>query len=649
MGKQHQRRSPPRHGGGGGVVMAASAPPRQEDARHAGLGDVAPRELGAATKLAQTQSIPIPGVLDVAASRAGAVEHATSVESADSMLNAKLCMQAADDAAQINPARGLAESVASLVLDDLPVEDDEGSVEYKWSLVNPSPERLVELVTQMQFRLMEGNGECIYELGVEDNGRKRGLPELDLQASLDTLRTMAAQLSSEVMVLSDMRGHEGRVATVMVRRTPASLEERVDLRVAVAGNVDSGKSTLVGVLTGTGTLDNGRGLARAAVFSHRHELESGRTSAVSTQIMGFSAAGGVVNYTNSGSVRALNWSDVVEHSSKIVTFYDLAGHERYLKTTMFGLTACVPDYCMLVIAANNGVLRMTKEHLCIALALKVPVFVVITKLDICPENIREQTLTHIQKILKSPGARKIPVLVRSKEDLSMCAQNIVNDRIVPIFAISNVTGEGLDDLRLFMNLLHPRRNWAEVKSNACEFSIDDIFAPVGVGTVVAGTVVSGCMTVNDDVWLGPDSAGHFTKVHVKSIHYKRCAVKRLVAGQSGSLALKKIKRSSIRKGMYLLESATKPGAVREFSAEVLILVHATSIRENYQPIIHVETVRQAAQVVGIDKDVLRTGDRANIHFRFMYQPEYIKVGSRFIFREGRTKGLGIIKEILQTV
>lgn len=135
------------------------------------------------------------------------------------------------------------------------------------------------------------------------------------------------------------------VASVLVRQLPETLEDYLDLRVAVAGNVDSGKSTLIGVLTGCGALDNGRGRARSQVFTHKHEMETGRTSSVSQQIMGFSASGAVVNYTG---VRSLTWADVVARAAKIVTFFDLAGHERYVKTTVFGLTAHAPDYCILV-------------------------------------------------------------------------------------------------------------------------------------------------------------------------------------------------------------------------------------------------------------------------------------------------------------
>lgn len=73
------------------------------------------------------------------------------------------------------------------------------------------------------------------------------------------------------------------------------------MRVAVAGCVDSGKSTLVAVLTnganGGPTLDSGRGSARVAVLRHKHELESGRTSSVSQHLLGYDAQGRVLNYS----------------------------------------------------------------------------------------------------------------------------------------------------------------------------------------------------------------------------------------------------------------------------------------------------------------------------------------------------------------
>src|SRR2546430_7535068 len=75
------------------------------------------------------------------------------------------------------------------------------------------------------------------------------------------------------------------------------------------------------------------------------------------------------------------------YQAKVISFSDLAGHEKYLRTTVFGLLSSSPNYCLLMVAANNGLIGMSKEHLGIALALNVPVMVVITKIDICPPQI----------------------------------------------------------------------------------------------------------------------------------------------------------------------------------------------------------------------------------------------------------------------
>ena len=122
-------------------------------------------------------------------------------------------------------------------------------------------------------------------------------------------------------------------------------------RVAVVGNVDAGKSTLLGVLT-HGELDNGRGHARQRLFRHKHEMESGRTSSVGSDILGFDGKGQVVNKSDGhgecvkrvSSSKSpllsgeLDWAYICRASSKVITFIDLAGHEKYLKTTIFGMT-----------------------------------------------------------------------------------------------------------------------------------------------------------------------------------------------------------------------------------------------------------------------------------------------------------------------
>ncbi|CAF4276998.1 unnamed protein product, partial [Rotaria sordida] len=80
-------------------------------------------------------------------------------------------------------------------------------------------------------------------------------------------------------------------------------------------------------------------------------------------ILGFDIQGAIVNRPDTHGNQALDWTDICQKSTKVVTFIDLAGHEKYLKTTVFGMTGHAPDYAMLMVGANAGVIGMTKEHL----------------------------------------------------------------------------------------------------------------------------------------------------------------------------------------------------------------------------------------------------------------------------------------------
>lgn len=431
------------------------------------------------------------------------------------------------------------------------------------------------------------------------------------------------------------------------------LSHMKEVRVATIGNVDSGKSTLVGVLTKC-ILDDGRGYARQLVFNFDHEKGSGRTSSVTQEIMGFKNNKQVEPHKTTDKKNTL-WSKIVKDSDKIVSLIDLCGHEKYLKTTIFGLTGLVPDYAMIVIGANMGVQRMTKEHLGIALALKVPIFIAITKVDIAPPEIYKQTIDYITKVLRSKGAQKMPIIVREADDISVYAESMVSDRVCPIFSVSSVSGEGIEQLRSFMGLLQSRnaQNSNSVKSSQdkVEFLIDGSFNVKGVGLVLSGTLVSGTVTVGQILLLGPDKKGDFRQVVVKSIHFKRSSVEEVGSGNSACFHVKakdkeSLKSTDIRKGMVILDKDSNPKAAMEFEAEVVILHHATTIKTKYQAVIHTGVVRQTAQVLSMTSELLRTGDKGTVRFRFMRSPEYLHEGAAILFREGRTRGLGQISKII---
>ena len=105
--------------------------------------------------------------------------------------------------------------------------------------------------------------------------------------------------------------------------------------VAMAGDFESGKSTLIGVLAG-GTLDNGKGLARMQIFTHNHEVHSGRTSSVSQHNIYFDKNGFVLNaekegaaHSSSNQLHGRTESELADASTRILTFIDMAGH-RYV-------------------------------------------------------------------------------------------------------------------------------------------------------------------------------------------------------------------------------------------------------------------------------------------------------------------------------
>ncbi|XP_031732925.1 GTP-binding protein 1-like isoform X2 [Anarrhichthys ocellatus] len=522
--------------------------------------------------------------------------------------------------------------------------EDHLDLSNKLVLVSPSGQQYDSLLRHLRQQIDEGCGETIYVVGMGSDGGDYGLDEKDMEASVATVRSLCEQIEADLIFLRERVDAGGRIRDYLIRRRVGE-EDFLEVRVAVVGNVDAGKSTLLGVLT-HGELDNGRGFARQKLFRHKHEMESGRTSSVGNDILGFDQEGQVVNKPDSHG-GGLDWTKICEKSSKVITFIDLAGHEKYLKTTVFGMTGHLPDFCMLMVGSNAGIVGMTKEHLGLALALNVPVFVVVTKIDMCPANILQETLKLLQRLLKSPGCRKIPVLVQNTDDVIVTASNFSSERMCPIFQISNVTGENMELLKMFLNLLSSRTNFNN--DEPAEFQIDDTYSVPGVGTVVSGTTLRGMIRLNDTLLLGPDPLGTFIPIAVKSIHRKRMPVKEVRGGQTASFALKKIKRSSIRKGMVMVSPKLMPQATWEFEAEILVLHHPTTISPRYQAMVHCGSIRQTATILTMNKDCLRTGDKAAVHFRFIKTPEYLHCDHKLVFREGRTKAVGTITKLLQAV
>ncbi|XP_018328627.1 GTP-binding protein 2 isoform X1 [Agrilus planipennis] len=524
----------------------------------------------------------------------------------------------------------------------LPPEPQVGNIEYKLKIINPSKQRFEHLVTQMKWRLREGQGEAIYEIGVEDTGALTGLSCNDMTASLQTLKQMALKLGATTTILRDRVLENNKIVTeVLVRKVPDD-QNNIEIRVAVLGNADAGKSTLLGVLT-QGHLDNGNGRARLNMFRHLHEVQSGRTSSISHEILGFNSQGQEINYSYSDLMTA---EDICEESNKLITFLDLAGHKKYIRTTIQGLSGYLPHHAMLVISSSAGAVGMTQEHLSIAVALKVPFFIVITKTDLVSPR---STLQSLESFLKQVGCQKVPLIVKNIDDAITAGANQLKDNVVPIFCVSSVTGEGLKLLLKFLFVLPPGLGINErerLEQELPEFQIDENFRAGDVGQIVGGLLTKGAITEGMHLNIGPHKDGSFTTVTVQSIHRNKVPCRMVRAGQSAAICLNR-QIDDLRNGMFLLSTEDKAAVgCFYFQANICVLFHSTAIYCGFQTTVFIGNIRQTAIIVGIfSSDCIHTNERDSVLFKFTRLPEHVRIGQRLLFREGRTKGIGEITQV----
>jgi GTPase len=322
---------------------------------------------------------------------------------------------------------------------------------------------------------------------------------------------------------------------------------------------------------------------------------------------------------------------------------------------MYGITALLPHYAIILIGTNMGVTRMTREHLGIAFSLNIPFFIVFTKIDIAPKEIKDNTIHQFSTILKK-GLQKTVFNIKSSEDASFAAKNIINGNIVPIFQISTVTGEGLEDLKTFLSKLTTKfpntTEFSLVKTpkDKTEMLLDHAFN-TKVGCIHAGVIVSGKIETNQKLLIGPTADGDFKLVQVREIQFLRVTVNELCCGNSCSLKLKSLDKNyelstnNFSKGMVLLDPETKLEPTMEFEVEALIVHHSSTIKVGYQSVVHCHVIRQTCSIVQMNKEYLRSGDSGIIRFKFMKKPEYMHVGDTILFREGRTRGKGKIIKI----
>ena len=233
---------------------------------------------------------------------------------------------------------------------------------------------------------------------------------------------------------------------------------------------------------------------------------------------------------------------------------------------------------------------MTKEHLGIAISLNIPFFIVFTKIDIAPKDIKEKTINTFNNLLKT-GLQKTINNVKNIEDAKTCSQAIIGGVVFSIFQVSTVTGEGLDYLKFFLGNLTPRHslnsdiNVIKTTNDPTEMLSDSAFK-TKVGVIYAGVLSSGKLFVGQKLLMGPTIEGVFKAVQIKSIHFLTWDVNEIYCGNSCPINLRSLDKNfelttqNFIKGMVLV-SENHLSPTFEFEIEAIIEHHSSTIQIGY--------------------------------------------------------------------
>ena len=335
--------------------------------------------------------------------------------------------------------------------------------------------------------------------------------------------------------------------------------------IGTAGHVDHGKTLLVKALTGIDTdrlvEEKKRGITIELGFAH------------------------------------LDWPDGTQAG-----IVDVPGHEKFIKNMLAGAGGI--DLAMLIIAADDGVMPQTVEHLDILTLLGVKDgLIVITKADTVDPEWLEMMQEEIRE--KTMGS-----FLEEK----------------PIIAVSAYTGQGIPELKEMLRELVRK---AEEKSMRIPFRlpIDRVFSVEGFGTVVTGTLIEGALSEGDPAELFPSGAQ--TRIRNLQVHGKN--VDTAYAGQRVAINLAGLKKTDIQRG----DCVAKPGSVRTSRMLDVRLQNLKDsgriIKNDSQVHLFHGTAELLAKVVLFGREELKPGESCYAQLR-LTEPIASKNGDRFVIR-----------------
>lgn len=289
-------------------------------------------------------------------------------------------------------------------------------------------------------------------------------------------------------------------------------------------------------------------------------------------------------------------------SKKRVGIVDVPGHEKFIKNMLAG--ACGIDIVLLVIAADEGVMPQTIEHLDILNYLDVKKgIIVLTKCDLVDEEFIELV----------------------KDDVREKTKGLFIEG-APIVEVDSVSRRGLDELVQKIDELS--EDIEEKKTDApSRMSIDRVFSLKGFGTIVTGTLIEGKISVDDEMTIYPSEK----KVKVRNLQVHGCDVKTAYAGQRTAINLSNIKVSEIQRGDIIAQT----GSVEEsmmIDVNVSLVEHCKKSLKHWDRIrIFHGTKQILCRIVPLNEDEIPYGESGYAQLR-LEEKIVAKKGDRFIIR-----------------
>ncbi|MCK5372826.1 MAG: translation elongation factor EF-1 subunit alpha [Candidatus Aenigmarchaeota archaeon] len=305
------------------------------------------------------------------------------------------------------------------------------------------------------------------------------------------------------------------------------------------------------------------------------------------------------------------------------TLIDAPGHRDFIKNMITG--ASQADAAILVVAANDGIMTQTKEHVFLSRTLGVNQMVVaVNKMDTIAydeakfNKIKEDAVKLLQSVgYKVDEIQFVPVSAWIGDNIAKPSENMAWYKGEPLLKI-------LDTFKV------PEKP----TDKPLRLPVQDVYTISGIGAVIVGKVETGVLKPGAKIVSMPSGKTG----EVKSIEMHHQSMPQALPGDNVGVSIKGLGKTDVKRGDVIGETSNPPTLVEEFTAQIVVLQHPSVITKGYTPVFHVSTAHIACKITEIQKKLDPATGKV-----LEENPDYIKAGDAAIIKCVPTKPMCIEK------